>query len=68
MPYNYIQNLIYARQWVWVFLYGYVQFSETYFLFFLGTTIIGDNQVAPSIGYINPVTNNLSMFYFKVVA
>jgi hypothetical protein len=29
--------------------------------FFFGTTTIGDNQVASSMGYINHVANNLFM-------
>jgi hypothetical protein len=32
-------------------------------MFFLNTIIIGDIQVASSIGYINIVANNLSMSY-----
>jgi hypothetical protein len=46
------------------------QKSSKYFSlpFFLSTTIMGDNHVASSIGWINLVTNNFSMSYLKVIA
>jgi hypothetical protein len=37
------------------------------FQFFLGTTTIGDDQVAFSIGCVNPTINNLSMSCLMVV-
>jgi ABC-type spermidine/putrescine transport system permease subunit II len=33
------------------------------FPFFLGTTTIGDNHVASSIGWINPIVNSLLISY-----
>jgi hypothetical protein len=37
------------------------------FLFFLGTTIVGDNQIAFSIGLIKLVASNLSISCLTMV-
>jgi hypothetical protein len=36
--------------------------------FFLGIITMGDNHVASSIDWINPIANNLSICYLNVVA
>jgi hypothetical protein len=69
MPYSYVWNLIYKRQWVWIFLCGYVQFLKSIqilnFWFFLQIIIIGDNQVTSSTCCINLATNVLSILFYN---
>ncbi len=36
--------------------------------FFLGTIIMSDNHVASSIDWMNPIANNLSIYFLIVVA
>jgi hypothetical protein len=36
--------------------------------FFFGTITMGDNHVASSIDLMNPIANNLSIFYLTIVA
>jgi hypothetical protein len=38
------------------------------FPFFLGITTMGDNHVASSIDWMNPGTNNLSIYYLTLIA
>ncbi len=35
--------------------------------FFFGTITMGDNHVASSIDLMNPIANNLSIFYLTIV-
>jgi hypothetical protein len=69
MPDNCVNNFIFERQWVRIFLCYRVELLEINIVpFFLGTTIIGDNQVASSIGSIKPIASNLSMSCFTIIA
>jgi hypothetical protein len=68
MPYSYVWNLICKRQWVWIFLCGYIQFLKSTqilnFLFFLRIITISDNQIIYSICCIN-LTINILFVLFK---
>jgi hypothetical protein len=67
MPYSYVSNLNYKRQWVWIFLCGYVQFLKSTqilsFPLFLQIITISDNQVTSSTCYLNLTTNILYVLF-----
>jgi hypothetical protein len=61
-----VNKLIGKRQHVRIFLCCHIELLEIHTNFqlpiFLGTTTIGDNQVASSTSLIKPTTSNLFMF------
>jgi hypothetical protein len=49
--------------------YGFLKSIHIFSLpFFLGTTIMGDNHVVYFIDWMNPIANNLSIYFLTVVA
>jgi hypothetical protein len=60
-----VNNLINERQWVKVLLVVMLNFLKwtqiLNFPFFLGTTTIGNSQVASSTGLMKPTTSSLLM-------